>query len=979
MAVIDPKKLLPTSNKSENSEKFLVPVSSIVLKKNVAISSRLLKSEAPKDESKGGAIVPSKLVDKIVKVESILKSNLVSQISQQNKKEREQKQKEAEEREKKLEIKPESKGKVPLPSLPRIGFLDALRNYFINTLLGFIAVKLFDMAPKLIKFLDAIKPVAGFIGEFAGNLFNGLVEFVDKGYKAYDQVQKFVKSVGGENAEKLFNDFSKNLNLVLNGAIIAAMLAISTAPKGPRGGFGTPKGGTPKPTRTPTGYRVPEGMTRVLREDRVAQFGPRQKGFGERLSQRQRIAQQKLVQRPLRNLTRPARQLSGKVLNTGAGKLAGKIFGRIPIIGGLIDFAFNLAMGENPGRAAAKAVGSTLGAALGTFIPIPFAGTILGGILGDLVGGALYDTLVGSKPQKVQGKAQGGVVSSGRGKTPPRRGIKVQRVKPKRIVTQRTQPGKDIGGVKKIEELYGEDQPGTRSALRALKKSSEDVKRMRSLNGLSGAMFGAGIDMALGQKPDKNLSASLGSMFGAVIQTAIDSELNNTFGDITKTIAMAGGGVVPSRELKSNMSIGERIGRYISSALAVSIESSAAKVLQNLNKELRLEGGRAPGPGGGGEDGGAGGYAQGEENFVSSKDIYSYLSSKGISHNHIMGMLANIQAESSFNAGAIGDNGTSGGLFQHHAERFSGMVAFAGKDWAKNWKRQIDYALREDAGKQYTNQQFKTPEEASAWFTLNFERPSNKESKANQRLGNLKNFGPDGSWKGGGSIPYVKPDKKIKLTLIRRRSETHAGSDIATDEGTPLRAISDGTIVESGVQPGGGGWGNYIVYKDDKGIYHLYGHLQNGYMKSGSVKKGDIIAKVGMTGRTTGPHLHWETGTGWDGTITGAFDPLDKYSRNAPFFTEKVSIPKPTIGKVISSTKVGGETYTVREGGTYYKNGKPITQAEYDKAFGLQLSLAPNQPQSSNVASVINTSKEVDIDSSSSVLAYRQEIHYVYS
>ena len=210
-------------------------MSSIVLKKNVAISSRLLKPEAPKDEGKGGAIVPNKLVDKIVKVESILKSNLVSQISQQNKKEREQKQKEAEEREKKLEIKPESKGKVPLPSLPRIGFLDALRNYFINTLLGFIAVKLFDMAPKLIKFLDAIKPVAGFIGEFAGNLFNGLVEFVDKGYKAYDQVQKFVKSVGGENAEKTFNEFSSKLNLLLNGAIIAATIAISTAPKRPVG------------------------------------------------------------------------------------------------------------------------------------------------------------------------------------------------------------------------------------------------------------------------------------------------------------------------------------------------------------------------------------------------------------------------------------------------------------------------------------------------------------------------------------------------------------------------------------------------------------------------------------------------------------------------------------------------------------------------------------------------------------------------
>lgn len=707
MAVIDPKKLLPSSNKSENSEKFLVPMSSIVLKKNVAISSRLLKPEAPKDEGKGGAIVPNKLVDKIVKVESILKSNLVSQISQQNKKEREQKQKEAEEREKKLEIKPESKGKVPLPSLPRIGFLDALRNYFINTLLGFIAVKLFDMAPKLIKFLDAIKPVAGFIGEFAGNLFNGLVEFVDKGYKAYDQVQKFVKSVGGENAEKLFNDFSKNLNLVLNGAIIASMIAISTAPKGPRGGFSTPKGGTPKPVRTPTGYRAPEGVSRYLREDRVAQFGPRQKGFGERLSQRQRIAQQKLIQRPLRNLTRPARQLSGKVLNTGAGKLAGKIFGRIPIIGGLIDFAFNLAMGENPGRAAAKAVGSTLGAALGTFIPIPFAGTILGGILGDLVGGALYDTLVGSKPQKVQGKAQGGVVSSG--KTPPRRAIKVQRAKPRRIVTQKTQPGKDIGGVKKIEELYGEDKPGTRSALRALKKSSEDVKRMRSLNGLSGAMFGAGIDMALGQKPDKNLSASLGSMFGAVIQTAIDSELNNTFGDITKTIAMAGGGVVPSRELKSNMSIGERIGRYISSALAVSIESSAAKILQNLNKELRLEGGptgETPGPTGG--ELAEGTVARGQ---ITIEQLVGLAKGAGFSESDAVIMAAIAMAESGGNSNAHNNKppDNSYGLWQIN------MIGDLGPERLKEFGISSNDKLKDPVVNAHAAKKIKESQGFSAW------------------------------------------------------------------------------------------------------------------------------------------------------------------------------------------------------------------------------------------------------------------------
>jgi murein DD-endopeptidase MepM/ murein hydrolase activator NlpD len=75
----------------------------------------------------------------------------------------------------------------------------------------------------------------------------------------------------------------------------------------------------------------------------------------------------------------------------------------------------------------------------------------------------------------------------------------------------------------------------------------------------------------------------------------------------------------------------------------------------------------------------------------------------------------------------------------------------------------------------------------------------------------------------------------------------HGGVDLAVNSGTPLRAISDGVIVDSDYNPGG--WGNFLVMKDDRGIYHLYGHMQSGYKRRGSVKKGEVIGKVGMTGR----------------------------------------------------------------------------------------------------------------------------------
>ena len=109
-----------------------------------------------------------------------------------------------------------------------------------------------------------------------------------------------------------------------------------------------------------------------------------------------------------RIVTRSALQIGGKKLaQAGAVKatqafvkkaalgLMRPIIKRIPIFGGLIDFAVSLMLGEPVGRAAAKAVGAALGGFLGTFIPIPFAGTIVGGLLGDMVGGFLYDALTG--------------------------------------------------------------------------------------------------------------------------------------------------------------------------------------------------------------------------------------------------------------------------------------------------------------------------------------------------------------------------------------------------------------------------------------------------------------------------------------------------------------------------------------------------------------------------------------------------------
>ena len=131
-------------------------------------------------------------------------------------------------------------------------------------------------------------------------------------------------------------------------------------------------------------------------------------------------------------------------------------------------------------------------------------------------------------------------------------------------------------------------------------------------------------------------------------------------------------------------------------------------------------------------------------NQLRSNEISSYLKSKGLDRNQILGMLANIAGESGFNSGAyhIDSNGLpSGGLFQHNGPRFEKMVKSTGSDWSTDWQGQIDYALSEPEGRQYMNTKFSSPEKAVEWWVINFERPKYAQSDINKRIQLLKNFG----------------------------------------------------------------------------------------------------------------------------------------------------------------------------------------------------------------------------------------------
>ncbi|MCP3057786.1 M23 family metallopeptidase [Myxococcus sp. K38C18041901] len=84
----------------------------------------------------------------------------------------------------------------------------------------------------------------------------------------------------------------------------------------------------------------------------------------------------------------------------------------------------------------------------------------------------------------------------------------------------------------------------------------------------------------------------------------------------------------------------------------------------------------------------------------------------------------------------------------------------------------------------------------------------------------------------------------------------HSGLDIAAPHGKEVYSPSDGTVVFAGLE---GGYGNVIVVDHGYGIKTRYGHLAKMLVKAGDrVKRGALIAAVGNTGRSTGPHLHYE-------------------------------------------------------------------------------------------------------------------------
>jgi murein DD-endopeptidase MepM/ murein hydrolase activator NlpD len=174
-----------------------------------------------------------------------------------------------------------------------------------------------------------------------------------------------------------------------------------------------------------------------------------------------------------------------------------------------------------------------------------------------------------------------------------------------------------------------------------------------------------------------------------------------------------------------------------------------------------------------------------------------------------------------------------------------------------------------------------------------------KEGTANNEL-------PSVDYGGYWADPCPQSQELTSPYTTNRGGSPHPGIDIAAASGTPVLASAPGQVADVFYQPGG--FGNLVVVSHNVGgkiVYSAYNHLLDNSTKvkvGDKVEKGQHLADIGSTGKSSGPHLHFEIRTDWAGSrgdvLNTHADPaclLDRYANQCGYAETTFKIvPKPS-------------------------------------------------------------------------------------
>ena len=633
----------------------------------------------------------------VIKIESILKGTLAAEKKSLDTKKRQESGKRREKQEEKLETKPQAeKGPIKMPKVPRMGFLDWIKNFIGNVILGYFAVR-------MLKYLPLLKPILKFVGQatdfvlnVGGKLLDGLVTFIDWGYKAYDASRGFIKNLFGENGVKQFDQLSGLLNNFLNLAIIAGMIAAGSGGGGRGGGPGAGtrprpgQGGRPRVTASGGGGAGRPDIRNPLRQRPTVTTGGK-----------------------------PQFRLPGtgpKITGSGAKGILSSVrpfLKRIPlpVVGALIDFGLSVALGEDPGRAAFRAIGAGLlgavGAAAGSVVPVAgnFIGGLLGGFAGDAIGGVLYDAFFGGKSLargKSTRKAGGGVTRGGKTKTGARRTIIKEKKsgKYKRVVSRKPgeveiKPGADVGGEEKLFGLFPKPKlPDFLNPFKTIENTGKELGK----SDYFGPILAITSKILLGQKPNQKDYENVGLGINLLVSKGIqDGQLKGGV-----AAAFAEGGFVDPETLNAVNSGGD-ISDWVATSFKDATESNAQKTLRQIQENLRL---KKEGDGETGKSTTDESMPEGTGALVgntNAEKVFNFLKGAGFTEQAAAGVIGNLMQESGVNpkskqlGGGPGRGIMQWGTGPGSGGRWDALVAWASSSGKDPWSldTQVEWMMKE--------------------------------------------------------------------------------------------------------------------------------------------------------------------------------------------------------------------------------------------------------------------------------------------
>ena len=430
---ITSQKLLPSSKSNTSS--------SIVKVKTTKVSVSSLTPVGKKFDI---------VKDKIIEVDKILKGTLAAdkkKITDDKKQEEKQRRNKREDKSEEKKKSSEEKKEKGL-KLPKIGFLDRIKNFLTTILLGYVLKNLVgngNIVDGIGKILEGAAAAVEFTADLTIGVLDGLGSFALFVQNKHKQIEEYSKDKFGEDGVKKFKKLSDSLFNLINAFLIVSMVKPGKDKPGrkpgkPRSSIKPKKPLVNKPGIKPTGRTG--GARLMQRKHGHAAANIYQNAIDNGKSPKaakaavdRALKKGQIISKPQSGLmggtqtkgkifgrggNRAAQRMAVKFFGKNATKVVKKTFGKIPIMGPVIVAVSTLLEDNddngmpdfNFSKALFTGIGAALGGLLGSFIPIPILGTLIGEGIGLFIGDLMYELVAGGGIKEVGKKLKDALKSA---------------------------------------------------------------------------------------------------------------------------------------------------------------------------------------------------------------------------------------------------------------------------------------------------------------------------------------------------------------------------------------------------------------------------------------------------------------------------------------------------------------------------------------------------------------------------------------